>query len=230
MYKYETHMHTMEASACAHSTGAQMAEKYKSEGYDGIFVTDHFFNGNSAVPYDLPWNERIELFCKGYESAKEKGDEIGLKVFFGFEYGDGGSDFLVYGLDKKWLLEHDYILEMELTRFLSLARSEGGFVVHAHPFRDYPYIRSTTHCPHFVDAVEVINASHPLGTPFNERAAEYARWYELAVTAGSDAHNISDRWFGGGVASETPINSAEDYARAVLSGKLTLLEKFGQEI
>ncbi|MBQ5333539.1 MAG: PHP domain-containing protein [Oscillospiraceae bacterium] len=223
MYKYETHMHTMEASACARSSGAEMAEKYKSEGYDGIFVTDHFFNGNTCIPQDLPWNERIELFCRGYENAKKKGDEIGLKVFFGFEYGDGGSDFLIYGLDKKWLLEHDYILDMELTRFLDLARSEGGFAVHAHPFRDYPYIRVMKHCPHYVDAVEVINYSHPIGTPFNERAAEYARWYELPITAGSDAHS-TDAWLGG-VESSTPFNSAEDYAKAVLSGSLTFQEK-----
>ena len=97
MYRYETHMNTGEASACADSSGAEMAEKYKSEGYAGIIVTDHFFNGNSAVPRGLPWEERIELYCRGYENAKRRGAEIGLDVFFGFEYGNGGSYYLVYG-------------------------------------------------------------------------------------------------------------------------------------
>ena len=225
MYRYETHMHTMEASACANSSAADMADKYKAEGYDGIFITDHFFNGNSAVPRDLPWDERIELYCAGYEHALKRGTEIGLDVIFGIEYGNGGSDFLIYGLDKQWLLDHDYILDMGLTQFLELARSEGAFAVQAHPFRDYPYIRSTTHCPHFVDAIEIINASHPLDTPFNDRAAEFARWYDLPVTAGSDAHNTTDRWYGGGVVSETPFKSYKDYAEAVRSGKLTLLNR-----
>ena len=225
MYRYETHMHTMEASACANSSAADMADKYKAEGYDGIFITDHFFNGNSAVPRDLPWKERIELYCAGYENALKRGKEIGLDVFFGIEYGNGGSDFLIYGLDKQWLLDHDYILDMGLTQFLELARSEGAFAVQAHLFRDYPYIRSTTHCPHFVDAIEIINASHPLDTPFNDRAAEFARWYDLPVTAGSDAHNTTDRWYGGGVVSETPFKSYKDYAEAVRSGKLTLLNR-----
>lgn len=225
MYRYETHMHTMEASACANSSAADMADKYKAEGYDGIFITDHFFNGNSAVPRDLPWKERIELYCAGFENAKKRGKEIGLDVFFGIEYGNGGSDFLIYGLDKQWLLDHDNILDMGLTQFLELARSEGAFAVQAHPFRDYPYIRSTTHCPHFVDAIEIINASHPLDTPFNDRAAEFARWYDLPVTAGSDAHNTTDRWYGGGVVSETPFRSYKDYAEAVRSGKLTLLNR-----
>lgn len=225
MYRYETHMHTIEASACANSSAADMADKYKAEGYDGIFITDHFFNGNSAVPRDLSWKERIELYCAGYENALKRGKEIGLDVFFGIEYGNGGSDFLIYGLDKQWLLDHDYILDMGLTQFLELARSEGAFAVQAHPFRDYPYIRSTTHCPHFVDAIEIINASHPLDTPFNDRAAEFARWYDLPVTAGSDAHNTTDRWYGGGVVSETPFKSYKDYAEAVRNGKLTLLNR-----
>ena len=148
MYRYETHMHTGEASACADSSGAEMAEKYKSEGYAGIIVTDHFFNGNSAVPRGLPWEERIELYCRGYENAKRRGAEIGLDVFFGFEYGNGGSDYLVYGLDKQWLMKNDRILDMELTDFLEYARRCGGFVVQAHPFRNYGYIRSTVHAPH----------------------------------------------------------------------------------
>ena len=48
-YLYETHMHTSEASACAGSTGAQMARAYKEAGYTGIIVTDHFFYGNTSV-------------------------------------------------------------------------------------------------------------------------------------------------------------------------------------
>lgn len=225
MYKYETHMHTLEGSGCAASSAADMADKYKAEGYTGIFITDHFFNGNTAVPRDLPWAERVELYCKGYENAKKRGDEIGLDVFFGIEYGDGGSDFLVYGLDKQWLLKNDHILEMETTRFLEYARSCGAFVVHAHPFREFDYIRGTIHCPRFVDAVEIINASHSPDTPFNERAKIYADWYKLPVTAGSDAHSTTDRWFGGGVASEKRFADYKDYRDAVLSGSVTLLER-----
>ncbi len=222
MYKYETHMHTSEASACAHSTGAEMAVKYKEAGYTGIIVTDHFFNGNTAVPWDLPWKERVEIFCTGYEHAKAEGDKIGLDVFFGFEFGNGGSDFLVYGLDKQWLLENDYILEMELTRFFEYVHACGGKIIHAHPFRDYEYIRSTTFAPHFVDGIEIINASHSV-PEFNERAKIYADWYNLPVTAGSDAHNTTDRWYGGGVLTDRRFTSAIDYANSVVERKITCL-------
>lgn len=224
MYKYETHMHTSEASACGSSTGAEMADKYKAEGYTGIIVTDHFFNGNSAVPRDLPWNERIELYCKGYENAKKRGDEIGLDVFFGFEFGNGGSDFLVYGLDKQWLMENEHILEMQFVDFLEYARNCGGMVVQAHPFRDYDYIRCTVHAPHFVDGIEIYNASHAV-PEFNQRAKMFAQWYDLPVTAGSDAHNTTDRWYGGGIISEKRFENVLDYTRAMVKGEITLIEK-----
>lgn len=225
MYKYETHCHTSEASGCGMSTGYEMAQKYKDEGYNGIFITDHFFNGNSAVPKALPWKERIKLYCKGYEHAKELGDKIGLDVFFGVEYTFCGADFLLYGPDKQWLIENGNILDVdhEITKVLEYVRSCGFFVVQAHPFRDVDYIKRFTLCPHYVDAVEVINASH-YNKEFDKRAQMYAEWYDLPVTAGSDSHSTTERYFGGGILTETPIKSFEDYRDAVLGGKIRLLK------
>ena len=40
-YLYETHLHTSEASACACSTGKEMAQACKDAGYTGIIVTNH---------------------------------------------------------------------------------------------------------------------------------------------------------------------------------------------
>ena len=73
-YIYETHAHTVLASACGKSYGSEYISFYKSLGYHGIIMTDHFFNGNCAIPKDLPWEERVELFCKGYEEAKAEHD------------------------------------------------------------------------------------------------------------------------------------------------------------
>ena len=106
MYKYETHLHTKHGSACATISGKGQALEYKHAGYTGIIITEHFFRGNTCIPKDLPWEERINLFCRGYEEAKYYGDKIGLQVFFGWEETYDGQDFLVYGLDKEWLLNH----------------------------------------------------------------------------------------------------------------------------
>jgi histidinol phosphatase-like PHP family hydrolase len=55
---WETHLHTAEGSACAGTPAAEMARAHHQAGYEGIVVTDHFFNGNTAVPAGLPWKER----------------------------------------------------------------------------------------------------------------------------------------------------------------------------
>ena len=222
MYRYETHLHTSEGSACSNSTASEMARKYKDEGYTGIIVTDHFFNGNTCIDLSLPWEKKVHEYCKGYEHARETGAKIGLDVFFGVEYGNGASDFLVYGIDEKWLTENNDIMEMEPTVFLEYVRSCGAKVFQAHPFREAPYIRGTIHCPLFVDGIEIYNASHR-DPRFNERAKIYAEWYGLPVTGGSDSHNTTDRFYPGGVLSPRKFTSALDYAEAVIAGGIEIL-------
>lgn len=225
MYKYETHLHTMEGSACSSAPAEDMARIHKDNGYDGIFVTNHFFNGNTSVPRDLPWEERIDLFCRGYELAKRIGDEIGLSVFFGLEYGVRGSDFLVYGLDKQWLKENEQLLMYSDEReFFRTVRLLGGFIVHAHPFRGAFYIHHIRLYPDDVDAVETINASHNPKTLYNQRAEIYADMYGLPKTGGSDSHHL-DKLFGGGIYVPEPINTPQDYLRQIRNGTVIPLER-----
>ena len=229
MFKYETHLHTSEASACASSTGAEMARAHKAAGYDGIFVTDHFFNSSTTVPKDLPWEQRIDLYCKGYESALAEGNKIGLAVFFGVEWTVQGADFLIYNKDKEWLKANERLLMRSDERELfDEVRKTGGFIVHAHPFREADYIPHISLYPHHVDAVEAVNLrnSNPLfgGTPaWNERAQSYAEMYGLPVTSGSDTHNAKETANGGILAPE-PINSPEDYLRMIRNGSITFLK------
>lgn len=110
MFKYETHLHTIESSRCGSTSAAEYPAYYKSLGYSGIFITDHFFNGNCRISNDLPWEDRVNMFCRSYELAKEAGDAIDFPVFFGWEANFDGDEFLIYGLDKKWLLGHPDIM------------------------------------------------------------------------------------------------------------------------
>lgn len=224
MYKYETHLHTAEGSGCATTPAAEMAKAHKNAGYDGIFVTDHFFNGNSAVPRELPWEDRIELYCKGYEKALQVGSEIGLAVFFGVEFTVQGADFLLYGIDKNWLLEHEFHLTVGDERALfRLVHEAGGFIVHAHPFREEFYIPHISLYPQDVDAVEVVNASHRPGTLYNYRAKQYAISYGLPMTGGSDTHSL-DRMHGGGILVPEKITCPDDYLRQLKNGLVVPIE------
>lgn len=224
MYLYETHLHTCQASACASATGAQMARVHKEAGYTGVFITDHFFNGNTCIPPEMPWKERVALFCRGYEDAWEEGQKIGLQVFFGFEYNYHGAEFLIYNLDKQWLLDHENIDRLSPRKALALMRRDGGFVVQAHPFRERDYIDHFQLFPRDIDGVEAINAAHmgEAGKKMNQRAFQYAEMFDLPVTSGSDSHHANSL-YGGGVRTPERMETPLDYLRWMKDGTLTLV-------
>lgn len=221
-YLYETHLHTSEASACSHATGAEMAKAYKKAGYAGIIITDHFFYGNTAVNRKLPWEQWVNEFCKGFEHAKEEGDKIGLQVFFGWESCYQGTEFLIYGLDKEWLLAHPEICDATIEEQYRLVHEGGGIVSHAHPFREESYIPKVRLFPEYVDAVEGVNATHTspasLGHKnplFNEKAIAYAKEYSLPMTAGSDQHTTT--MIGGGMLFDRELKDVHEFCEAVLA-------------
>ena len=92
-------------------------------------MTDHFFRGNTAIPRELPWEERIELFWRGYEDALEEGLKVGLDVFFGLEQNFTGDEYLVYGLSKEYEVsceELDYLNDIAKEEGVTGSRIMGG--------------------------------------------------------------------------------------------------------
>ena len=118
MYRYETHMHSAPVSRCARATVRESLEYYKKLGYDGVFVTNHFLDGNVNIDPSRPYEEKINFFFSDYEEALSLSEEIGIKVFGGVELSYYGIDFLVYGLDKEWYLQHPEIMEMTNDRHI----------------------------------------------------------------------------------------------------------------
>lgn len=227
-YVYETHLHTNEASACAVNTGAEMARACYEAGYTGIMVTNHFVYGNTNVDRSLPWAEWVECFCKGYENAKTEGDKLGLQVFFGWESCYQGTEFLVYGPDKAWLLAHPQIRDATIEEQYRMVSQDGGMVIHAHPFRKEDYIPKIRLFPEYVDGAECVNATHSCGLSrshndpeFDEKAKAYAKGYHLPMTAGSDVHRTELLY--GGMAYKEPLTGIDDYIRAVKERRDCLL-------
>lgn len=216
-------MHTAEGSACASATGAQQAEQYKALGYSTIIVTDHFFNGNTAVDRSLPWEERIDAFCLGFENAKKRGDEIGLNVLFGLEYAWEGADFLAYGIDKEWLKDNPDLMDISVREFCDRVHYAGGAIVHAHPFREaHWYIFDLKFLPWHTDGVEIYNAGNGEKI-WNERAKWYCEQYGFTATAGSDCHHIGgDRFFA--ALTDFEITDISQYVDALKNKKISGLE------
>ena len=217
-FVYETHSHTSQASKCGRLPGRDYIEYMMNEGYAGMIITDHFFNGNSAVPRTLPWKDRVEMYVSGYEDAKKASEGKDFNVMFGIEYNFDGDEYLIYGVDKNWLLENDDILIKSRSEVYSLVHSVGGIMVQAHPFRERYYINTINLTPSITDGVEIYNAAND--DNMNALAYKYAKELGVPVSAGSDIHFPYDG-AKGGVMFEEKIIDVQDYARKLMAGKGT---------
>jgi len=222
-YLYETHLHTRESSACGVSGGREYIKRYLDLGYTGIIVTDHFYRGNCAVNRNLPWPAWVEQFCQGFDNARNEGARRGLDVFFGWEESFDGDDYLVYGLDRQWLLQHPECRHWSRKDQFEGVKRYGGCVVQAHPFRQQAYINCIHLSPGCVDAVEAANGSN--NKHENALALLYAQKLNLPFTAGSDIHNIrniaNDTVFG--VYLDEKMETVSDYVKAVHSNTIGAL-------
>lgn len=222
MYRYELHLHTFPVSKCGKKTVRENLEFYKSIGYDGVFITNHFIDANINISPDKSYEERINFYFSDYEEGKKIGEEIGIKVFVGVENALNGTHFLIFGLEKEWFLEHPEIEQMEMKEQLALFSQNGAFISHAHPFREDKWIDYIRLFPGSVDAVEVINAGRD---DFTNRMAElYAQNYGKLRTAGTDNHYGGDIGRLAGIETDEPINSVEDMIRLLKEGKTRLFD------
>ena len=215
-FLYETHMHTCQASACGKATGREQARVYKEAGFTGIIITDHFFGGNTAVSKELPWEERVDLFWKGYEDAKEEGDRIGLDVFFGLEQNIHFDEYLIYGLTKEYMKAHPEMEHWDRRQQLEEVHKAGGCVVQAHPFRMRNYMDRIRLGLKYCDAIEVANAGNEQLD--DARAWLYGKEYGLLMTAGSDNH-CATNWPLYGVALDHKLTDIKDFVSLILAGK-----------
>ena len=229
MYLYETHLHTSPLSACAKASVRENLEFYKSAGYAGVFLTDHFIDGNiNHSLRNLSYEDRIEAYFRVYEEAKSIGDELGIDVFSAIEMSHLGTDFLVYGIDKEWCLAHKDMDMMNKSELLRLLMDEGALVIHAHPYREAEYIECIRLYPRVVHGVEVYNACRK--DLENEMAEEYAKSYNLLRFAGTDNHTGASRVKFGGVVTDRPIKDVRDFISMVLAGEIKLFKRDGDEI
>ena len=206
---YETHLHTFPVSKCAKAGVKESLEFYKMLGYSGVFITNHFIDGNINVDKTLPYAEKLKFYFSDYEDGVRIGREIGISVFLGVESSYKGTDFLIYGLDEQWYFEHPEIEGMKKSEMLEMMADAGALVVQAHPFREASYIDHIRLFPKRVHGVEVYNACR---SEFENAMAEhYAESYGLIPFAGTDNHKGGDKARLGGMESDNAIADEKDF-------------------
>lgn len=213
-YLYETHLHTCEGSKCGRLHGEDYISYLIDRGYSGLIVTDHFFNGNTSVDSGLSWEERVSIYCSGYERALRASEGTDFTVMFGVEFNFIKDEYLLYGIDKQWLLDNECIMKMTRHELFDAVHKAGGIMVQAHPFRERDYLSSIKLSPDTADCIEVYNAANSAN--MNALAFEYCVRLGLPMTSGSDIHDYRPGAMGG-MLFEKKINSIEDYINAVMS-------------
>ncbi len=220
MFKYETHLHTFPVSKCAKASVEESLLFYKELGYDGVFITNHFIDGNINISPLETYQKRINFYFSDYEEALILSQKIGIKVFLGIEITYKGTDFLIYGLDKNFFLNHPEYENKSMKEKLIFLKENGALIIQAHPFREAHYIDHIRLFPRQVDGVEVINACRT--DLENKMANIYAENYQLIKFAGSDNHLASKQEKLAGVKFNQEIKSEKEFIELIKQNKFEI--------
>lgn len=230
MYKTELHIHTGTVSKCGYVSSRDIVKLYKDLGFETIFITDHI----NKPSFDLrseakeTWEEKVDMFFDGYIAAKRAGDECGLRVLFGaeicFKEPKGNvNDYLVYGIDRDFLIGYEYLHDGTVEDFYKYAKAHGAIVIQAHPYRETPNYGNCYPTPEFVDGFEACNG-HVRHKNNNDKAAALVEELGCLRTAGSDFHRLGDEGRAY-IETEEPITSAEDLIKVLREGSAVLAVK-----
>lgn len=200
----DLHAHSSKISKCC-QTDAEGAIKIAREvGLDGIVLTNHYqksyiSNGDVASFADR--------YVREYYDAKEIGDRLNMKVFFGIEVTAElypGVHILIYGVGEEFIRQNLEMYDYTQKLLYERVKEFGGAMIQAHPFRNGTSIIDTE----YLDGIEI--NCHPLyKKSFSEEIQENAGKYNLTVTCGGDFHADTYRPKCGVYLPDTVGNSCE---------------------
>jgi predicted metal-dependent phosphoesterase TrpH len=224
MFKAELHSHTRETSNCGKATAAELVDAYIANGYSTVVITDHL-STHTYFRYDydkMSWDEKIDVFLLGYKAALEaaKGRiNVLLGMEIRFDSSDSPNDYLVFGIDEKFLRKNRKLIDMDIKSFSKLAHKNGLLIYQAHPFRTDMTITN----PEYLDGIEVYNGCVRHNSN-NDIALAWAEKYKLKKTSGSDFHRLGDE-ARAGIVTKTEIKTNADLLSILLSGDYELIRE-----
>ncbi|OJU10885.1 MAG: hypothetical protein BGN88_09000 [Clostridiales bacterium 43-6] len=221
MYKIETHLHTAQSSTCGKVEAKEAVTLLHESGYSAAAVTDHFYKTRFDSYGDIPIAEKISLWKQGYEAAREQGERLGFKIYYGMEirFTESPNDYLVYGISDELLAESPELFRMTEKEFKAFADRHHLFVAQAHPFREH----ITPADPKNIHGVEVHNGN-PRHDSHNEKALAFGEEHNLILLSGSDFHQTEDCSRGGILSKTLPQNDRE-FADLLFSGDFELFHE-----
>lgn len=215
-FKYDTHVHTSEVSCCAKVSAVEAVKMYKDAGFHGLVITDHYCDSYFVSLGDLSWNQKIDRFLEGYNIALKVGKKLGLEIILGMEirFLENANDYLVYGIDEKFLRDNKELYKLSLREFRKLTKKDNILIFQAHPFRPFMIPAPAE----LLDGVEVYNGN-PRHNSNNDIAYEYALKNQLRMLSGSDFHRRDGVAAGGIIVSEN-ISDSHEFADMIKNNKI----------
>lgn len=222
-YITELHTHTAETSNCGVANAKELVDSYISKGYSTVVITDHL-STHTYFKYDyndLSWEEKIDIFLRGYKTAREYAKNK-LNVLLGMEIrfdNDSANDYLVFGIDEYFLRNNGNLIDMDIESFSSLAHKNGLLIYQAHPFRD----GLTRADAGLLDGAEVYNGCvrHNSRNPY---ALKWASENGLKKISGSDFHKTEDVAHGG-IITASEIKNNSDLLKILKSENYKLIQE-----
>lgn len=224
LYRYETHCHCSQCSACSVSSSMDLVRAYHAAGYAGLVLTDHFIFGNTAVDRSMSWKSQMRCYYEAYLQAKIAAEGLDFDVIFGIEhaYGDG-KEVLIYGIDLHFLLENEDIPQISLDELVQRVHAYGGIVIQAHPYRDRAYVNMAVEPrSDLVDGMEVYNVCNNPGE--DRKALALAQTGPYIQLSGGDIHAAFDKRIGmAGIALPYRIQNEKELVTALKQGDHSLI-------
>ena len=220
MFLLDTHVHTKEVSPCGQTDASTLISLYKKAGYDCLVITDHLSSYYPIIRSSLSWKQKIDAFFSGYDSVKTLGEKVGLTILPAFElsFDNDPNDYLVYGITKPWLYEHENIHKTNIEHFSDLISNTNSLIVQAHPFRKGMSPQNSS----YIQGIEVFNGN-PRHNSENGKAFTYAEKHSLIPTSGSDFHRRED-CARGGIIIKNPISHIGEFVQILKSRSFDLIQ------
>ena len=186
--RIDMHTHCAPVSVCGKFQPERLPEIFSQHDIDAIVLTNHCYPRHcDALSPDL--QEQARIFVEVFHRCKARGDELGIKVFFGVELKlinePNRPEFLLYGLSEQDFLESYPLYNCTQKELFDFCNQKNIVMVQAHPYRlEQGYAPADMR---YVHGVEVYNP-HPSFESRMEDALRLAEENGKLKTSGSDFH------------------------------------------
>jgi len=166
---FDMHVHTLHSPRCGWMKPERLVERALEKRLDGLAVTDHNTIEGAREVFDIVRDERLKL-----------------SVIIGEEISTDRGEVLAYFINRE--IEPGSFAEV-----LTEIRRAGGISAIPHPFDKLRHhaVCLTRDDVWLFDCIEVFNA-RCLSKTYNDLAYNFGKEYDLAITAGSDAHFLNE--------------------------------------